>query len=288
MSWRSVSIRCSIACLLVASASARGAELDSAKSAFEQGDYKAVVKLAHKASSASADRAKLWYLAGEAQLVLNDAAGAERSFREVLASHESALPARIGLGRALTSLKKLDEAEKELRAAVAADAHDAQALRALGDCLIAADQSKEAKSTLEQAAKLAPGDPWITRSQVELALRGDDDKAALKLAKGLAKAKPKHPMGPFLLGVLYERDGKTDEAIAAYEQALELDERFLDAHKNLAILCHTMSSTYSNVARVKKSLEHYERYFELGGKDPELENAYRQMKAFVGGAAAGR
>lgn len=42
-----------------------------------------------------------------------------------------------------------------------------------------------------------------------------------------------------------------------------------------------MSATYSIKERVDKSLAHYERYFALGGKDPELESAYRSMKSFL-------
>lgn len=291
MDWRSLSLRlsllCSVGVLLATCALAQEDALASAKQAFERGEYREVIELARKASNDSADRAKLSYLAGEAQLVLGDAKGAEQSFREVLAVNEHAQPARVGLGRALTTLKRYDDAEKELRAATSADAKDAQAFRALGDCLVAADKVKDGKAALQQAAKLASNDPWITRSLVELALVEGDDKGALKLSKALAKARSKHPMGPFLTAIVLERDGKTDDAIEAYEQALALDERFLDAHKNLAILCHTMSATYSNAARVKKSLEHYERYFALGGKDPALEQAYRQMKSFIDGGGLG-
>jgi len=67
----------------------------------------------------------------------------------------------------------------------------------------------------------------------------------------------------------------------AYDKALALDEKFLDAHKNLAILCHTMSNRYRNVERIKKSMHHYERYFALGGHDPKLEQTYRTTRSFL-------
>jgi tetratricopeptide (TPR) repeat protein len=90
-------------------------------------------------------------------------------------------------------------------------------------------------------------------------------------------------MGPFLEGLGLERLSKDDEAIAAYEQALVRDDRFLDAHKNLAILCHTMSRTYSDAARTQKAKEHYERYFALGGADPQLRTMYDTLKRFFDG-----
>jgi tetratricopeptide (TPR) repeat protein len=271
-----------LAALLVASlASARG-ELESALEAFKKGDYSAVVACATKVAEGHPERAKVLYLAGEAQLVVGRPAEAEEAFRGVLAHRDGSVPARVGLGRALTALGKLEDAEKELRAALAADAKDPQAHRALGDALLAAGKTKDAKASLDAAAKLAPGDPWVARSQVELALRTGDLAVAARAAKALSKARPRHPLGPFLAGLVHEKNGKTEKAIEAYEQALALDEAFLDAHKNLAILCHTMSATYSNAERVEKSLAHYERYFALGGVDPALENAYRQMKGFLG------
>jgi tetratricopeptide (TPR) repeat protein len=89
----------------------------------------------------------------------------------------------------------------------------------------------------------------------------NDNMKALKVAGELSKSQPKHPLGPFLEGIAFERDGKDRKAIAAYEEALKRDANFLDAHKNLAILCHTQNPMYTDEARTKKALEHYERYF---------------------------
>ena len=100
-------------------------------------------------------------------------------------------------------------------------------------------------------------------------------------AKKLVKSRPDHPMGYFLLGLVLDREGEEKQAIAAYELAIEKDGKFLDAHKNLAILCHTANPLYQNKVRTKKALEHYALYFELGGKDPELERSYLQMKGFL-------
>jgi tetratricopeptide (TPR) repeat protein len=269
------------AVLLVAGAAfARGGELDRALDAFRKGDFKAVAEEGAKVGAMSPDRAKVLYLVGEAELVLGRFEKAEATFHELLTAKPS-VPARVGLGRAMTARGKHREAEMELRAAVAEDPKDAPAQRALGEALLAMRKLEEAEAALEQAAKLAPDDPWVSRAQVELALAAGDDKGAARIAKSLCKANPKHPLGPFLAAVVLEHGGKTDEAIEAYEKALALDELFLDAHKDLAILCHTQSATYSNAERVRKSLAHYERYFALGGTDPKLEAAYRQMKQFL-------
>ena len=94
------------------------------------------------------------------------------------------------------------------------------------------------------------------------------------MAETLVKLMPKHPMGYFLRGVALDRGGKADDAIAAYEAAIARDGTFIDAHKNLAILCTTQNPMYSNKERTQKALKHYERYFELGGEDEELQQIY--------------
>ena len=112
-------------------------------------------------------------------------------------------------------------------------------------------------------------------------LASDDEKRAGKVAGKLAKALPKHPMGHFLKGLVLDRRGKDKDAIEAYEKAIALDETFLDAHKNLAILCTTKNPLYRDKERTEKAFRHYEKYFELGGNDPELEQTYRTIKGYL-------
>lgn len=88
-------------------------------------------------------------------------------------------------------------------------------------------------------------------------------------------------MVPFLQALGFERANEPAKAIEAYEKALALDASFLDAHKNLAILCHTRNPLYTDEVRTRKALEHYAKYFELGGQDKELESSYAQFKAFM-------
>lgn len=226
------------------------------------------------------------YVAGEAQLLLGAHAEAEASFTAVLRTRPKAVPALVGLGRALAAQGKLDEAQTRLESALAIDKKDAAALRGLGELALRREEAwKDAVRTLKKARKAAPKSPEAARALVDAHLRDPKPKRgakqALKVAKAQAKAAPKHPTGYFLQGLAYERLKKDDEAIAAYERALALDERFLDAHKNLAILCITDNPTYQDRERTAKAMKHFERYFALGGKDAALERPYRQVKAYL-------
>jgi tetratricopeptide (TPR) repeat protein len=261
-------------------AAAAKPDLKAVAAAFEAADHRKVIALAESLPADSADAPKALYLAGESRLVLGEAAEAETAFRAVTAAKPKAVPALVGLGRALSLQAKHDEAEKTLRSAVLLDAKDPAAQRTLGEALIAAGKTEDGTKALDAAVKLAPNDPFTARALAEARLKAEDLKGAKAVAEKFAKAAPKHPMGDFLMALALDRQGEHKDAIEAYERALAKDDRFLDAHKNLAILCHVQSNTYQDQARVKKAFEHYERYFALGGADAKLKQMYDTMKAY--------
>ena len=255
-------------------------ELKTVAAAFDAAEHRKVVELAETFPAEHPDASKVLYLVGESRLVLGEPAEAEVAFRAVMAKKAQAVPALVGLGRALSAQAKHEEAEKTLRSAVALDAKDVPAQRALGEALLLAGKTEEGTKVLEAAWKAAPNDPFTARVLAEARLRADDAKGAQTIGEKLAKAAPKHPMGDFLTGLALDKQDKDDDAIAAYERAIAKDERFLDAHKNLAILCHVKSNTYSDQVRVKKAFAHYEKYFALGGADARLKQMYDTMKAY--------
>ena len=74
---------------------------------------------------------------------------------------------------------------------------------------------------------------------------------------------------------------EAEGAIAAYRTALERDERFLDAHKNLSILCLAQNHLYQNKKRTAIAMKHLEIYRELGGKDAALIKIHETLKKFI-------
>lgn len=268
---------------LTALALPAAADLEAASTAFQAGEYTKVIEHAEAAAADAADAPKLWYLAGEAQLVLARPVDAERSFRAVLAKRPEAVPAHVGLARALTGQggeAQLDEAERVLGAVLKQTPKEVAAKAALGELYARTDRLSAAKEELASALELAPGDPFVVRPYFEIMLQAEDAGAAAEAVEAFAGARPEHPLGPFLLAVVMERDGEHELAVQQYQAALEMDANYLDAHKNLAILCHTMSNTYQNRERTELAYRHYERYFELGGSDPQLRTMYDDLLRF--------
>jgi tetratricopeptide (TPR) repeat protein len=269
-----------LAFLLAALPGANGKALEEAARAFQDGAYARVLELTATIDPASADAPRLNYLAGEAQLALDAPAAAEAAFRAVLAERPRAVPAQVGLGRALAALQRNDEALAALEAALRADPDDVGALSAHGLLLSTTGHGKEARAELARAWKRAPTSPLVVRAHVEVLLRSGENPEAAAVVEAFEQARPEHPLGPFLLAWTMERDGEDEQAIEQYRTALERDPDFIDAHKNLAILCHTLSNTYQDKERVLLAYAHYERYFALGGRDPGLRSMYDSLVSF--------
>lgn len=263
------------------------AALEPAMKAFQEGEWTKAIDAAGQIEPSSPLFAKALYLMGEAEYARGDASAAEKSFRRILETKKDSVPALTGLGRCLTTLGKHEDAEKSLRRAVQLDAKDVGAARSLGEALSAAGKHDDARKVLDGARKLDAKDPLVARAVVEACLRAGDADAAGAAAAAFAKTAPDSSMAWFLKGIVLDKQGETKDAIDAYEKSIEKDERFLDAHKNLAILCIAQSATYSNAERVKKSFAHFDRYFELGGRDPELKQVYATIRAFFGAAEKG-
>jgi tetratricopeptide (TPR) repeat protein len=257
---------------------------------FEAAKFAEAADAAMKVAEDSPDFPKSRYLAGEARLAIGDAAGAETALREGLAKKEGSEPILTALGHALLEQKKAEDAVPFLEKATAANAKSARALAWLGLAKARGgkdDKTKaEGKKDLAAAAKLDPADAEVARAEVEERIDAADTDGALKAATAFAKVRKDHPMGPFLQALAHDRANRAkdvEEAIALYEKSVALDPGFLDAHKNLAILCVAQNPVYQNQERTKKALEHFDQYVKLGGKDPKVIQAFEQIKSFMNG-----
>ena len=270
------------AALLAASIPALAADaLTPALDAYKAGEYEKAAELAAAVPADDPLRLRAAYVLGEANMLVGKWVGAEKAFREILEKKPDNVPALVGLGRAQVGGGSADDGIATLEKAVKLDSKDAGARRALGEARAAKGDLDAARKDLEAAAKLDPKDPLSSRALVEVLVKSDKIDEARKEAERIAKALPEHPMSHFLHGYVLDRQGRDKEAIEAYEKAIAKDDRFIDAHKNLAILCVARNPGYADKERTKTAMEHFERYFALGGKDDELKDKYEQIKAFL-------
>jgi tetratricopeptide (TPR) repeat protein len=255
--------------------------LEQAVKRFEAGEFEEAARIAAEVPADAPLHARSRYLLGEIALILDDAATAEARFREALEKKPGAEPVLTGIGRALLRQDKAEDAVAVLEKAVAADAKSARARAFLGLARARSGARDAGRKDLAAASKLDPADPEVARVVVEERIDAEDLAGAGKAANAIAKAAKDHAMGPFLQALVLDRSRKWDEAIAGYEKALKLDPSFLDAHKNLGILCIAENPLYQDRVRTKKGMEHMGRYLELGGKDPEIRRIHGTLESFL-------
>lgn len=265
-----------------------GGPVDDALAAFKAGEYEKAVEIASKVPEGDAARAKALYLVGESELARERWDEAKTAFDAVLEAKKDSVPALTGVGRALAGKGDREAAETALKKAVALDAKDASAHRALGELLLAEEKTDDARKELETAYKLDPKDPLNARSLVEGHLRANAPDAAQKVADAFAKTAPDSATAHFLKGLVLDRRGKAGDAIEHYEKAVKADDRYLDAHRNLAVVYTTSNANYANPDKVEKAVAHAERYIELGGKDKQLKELLDQIKGFLDQYKKGR
>jgi len=103
------------------------------------------------------------------------------------------------------------------------------------------------------------------------AARGDDQGAEKSLADALAVS-PDYPQALNQLGMLLRRQGKFQEAEAAYLKAVTARPNYALAHYNLGVL----NDLY--LQRLDVALSHYERYQELTNVDKQVSRWIADLK----------
>jgi len=258
--------------------------VDAALKLAAEGKFSEALDAAKAVPDTSTTYLKARYVVGEMELLLGDPAAAKEAFESVVAKKPSAA-ALAGVGRALLASGNAADAVEPLVKAVAADPKAARYHAWLGIARVRSEAYGEGRKELDVAAKLDPADVDVVRAIVEDRLIADDGLGAEKAVAAFVKAKKDHPFGPFLQGNVLDKAGKYDEAIAAYQKAIALDPGFLDARRNLVIVCVTQNPSYKDAKRTKIALEQLEAYVKLGGRDESLKRLAEQLPGYVGGAS---
>jgi tetratricopeptide (TPR) repeat protein len=152
------------------------------------------------------------------QLGHNDRA--ERALRRALALAPKNTAANLNLGLLLGELGRPEEAVSALRTALESDPENATATYNLG--VLLADQDLQAAIGLcRRAQDLAPDQPRYAYTLGFYQNRSGDKKGAKSTLRRLIERHPSYGDAYFLLGALYEEEGRLPEARALYGQAAD-------------------------------------------------------------------
>ena len=130
--------------------------------------------------------------------------------------------ANLNLGLLLAEQGKLVEAEKALKAAL--QANPEQAVAAYNLSVITAQRSiQEAVGYAKIAADASPDDPKYAYTLAYYQVEDNQKKEAIKTLKGILKNHPQYLTATSFLADIYMRDGRKQETILLYQQALKTE-----------------------------------------------------------------
>jgi len=159
-------------------------------------------------------------------------------------------------GLAHSRLENFGEAVTAFEEALARQPQNVAALLGLGDIFFRLQRLEKARGYYEKAALLNPLDPQAQQRLGELAqARRDFDTASAAFAR-LVKLIPQDVAGRHLYALALFQAGRTEQAIAAYEEILRLKEHDLEALMRLG-------SLYGALARSEPAMRQQRRELAL-------------------------
>jgi tetratricopeptide (TPR) repeat protein len=186
----------------------------------------------------------------KAQFNLAEAYGADPTYgrlkeieqlRKVIATDATFPGAHLALGKALLGEGNVEKSVGVLEEAARLDPQGTRAHYQLGLALTRAGRKEEAAKELQKSRELASADDHRQNSDLDIAEgrvaldKGDLDEAATKFKHALT-LEPKSSDGEHLLGVVLEKQGDTEGAVAAYRKTLELNPGDVSARERVEAL----------------------------------------------------
>lgn len=228
------------------------------------------------------------YYLGIVQAETGDQEAAVDAFERVLTLRR--YPAAfVRLGEVLLSLDRLDESSLAFEAALQLSPGAPAAYFGLGQVRYRQDKVQGAIRILLKACELAPRTS-APHYALAMAYRdaGDLELSQSHLALSEDYERPLPPINDPAFqevenlradqywyqseGVRLESNGRVEEAIEAYEKAIELDAEFVQPHVNLV-------ASFGRLTRFDQAETHYRRAMELNSEIEELHNNWGTIQA---------
>lgn len=207
------------------------------------------------------------YLNNEHQAYLKNEVDGSRSERNILIADKSVDASNL-IERAAKAYsdKKYEEALSWLHTVLASDSSNAKAHNLLG--LIYHRMQKPNLSESEYR-KAVQANPKLVEAKYNLGIALFDQKKFKEAERYLEEAADKQRSSEYTynLGLCYERLGKADKALSAYDKAIDLD-------KNNAYAHYSRGRVLFNDKKIPDAITEYKRALEI---DPNYADAHNNL-----------
>lgn len=230
------------------------------------GQLDAAENLVRGALEAFPGSPKVEFLAGTIALERGQASAAEAHLRAADQLQPGNADVKVALAKAVLARGGREaELEPLLSSIEQAEGKTARSLALRGDLASALDDPATARTFYEAARKLDDSDGWAVNEALSLAKSGKGEDA-IALLKSRVEARPTAPQPQFFLAQVYERLGRGDEAVAAYEKVLDIAPDNVIALNNLALLQLERGSDAAMASA--------ERAYGLAPENPAIADTY--------------
>ena len=136
--------------------------------------------------------------------------------------------AHLALGKALLHDAKISDAIAELRDATRLDPTSGEAHYQLGLALARSGRQEEAAAEVKRGRELSSANERNQNAEVDISegraalQKGELQEAEAKFRHAI-KLQPNSPVAQHLLGMTLEKEGDTENAVIAYQKALDLN-----------------------------------------------------------------
>jgi tetratricopeptide (TPR) repeat protein len=137
------------------------------------------------------------------------------------------------------------------------------------------DKSDEALNAIQEAKKSFPADNGLNRLEISILIGQGKQEAALNQLKNAIEKEPSDVVLRFVLGILYEELKDVDNALKAYDEALNIDPNHFESSFNKAVLVFNQANAlYKEKGLLGYSAADQKKAKEL---DPKIKAGF--MKA---------
>ena len=166
------------------------------------------------------------------------AANEIEQLRKIISIAPDFARAHLALGKVLLQGAKVSDAVNELRDATRLDPTSGEAHYQLGLALARSGQQQEGAAEVKRGRDLSSANERNQNAEVDIsegqaALQKDELREAEAKFRHAITLQPKSPVAQHFLGIVLEKEGNTEDAIAAYQEALELNPGDLSARQSL-------------------------------------------------------
>jgi predicted O-linked N-acetylglucosamine transferase (SPINDLY family) len=211
------------------------ATLDAIATQIERGDFVGAERRAHEALQTLPPEAEIWRLLAIAQLKTGKTDAAERSLQQANRLDPQSIEVLCNLAAVETHRGNTQNAKSTLERAMQLAPNHIGVLSSLGRLRHRLGDFMGAAQCFERCLRADPGraESWFDLANTSIAMH-QWLAAESHVRQGL-KLAPNSPDGWYVLGFLYERQGRLNDAVPPYRKSMELDPRPHTAH-NLALV----------------------------------------------------